>query len=346
MLTLIGIVGLSVLALVGLGYIIATKCLVVTEAATYTVVGLWGKSPTEIFTPPWNLIFYPLTQIMGVITTEVQRYNMPNCTVTCKMTDPSGGQGIGKLSTKEVSLAYQFYFWTPAEIRARSATVIMPPGFGMALQLQKFFEFVGFHEAKIDIASMEEALKDSLQGAFSQYAKELELVEAINFPSAKLDEIARALQEEFWTTGLPVRVISLQRNAPFDALDALGKAIADRAKSLAELPSKVAEAENARRLAVINANAAKEVAGIAVETARLAGEADGAKVKVRVAAILEAYGLTALPPAERMAHLLSLQSLEVYKEMAASPSSKLLLVPTDMLKGIGGALNRLTGGTP
>ncbi|KKR06503.1 MAG: hypothetical protein UT32_C0018G0005 [Parcubacteria group bacterium GW2011_GWC2_39_14] len=338
-------IGIGIVVLVLLGWYLS-KCLVVTEAATYTVVGLLGKSPTKSLTPPLNLICYPITQVMGVITTEVQRYNMTNCTLSCKMTDPSGGQGIGKLSTKEVSLAYQFYFWTQAEIRDKDATVVLPPGFGMALQLQKFFEFVGFHEAKIDIASMEETLKDSLQGAFTQHSKSLELEAAINFPKASLTEIKDALQREFWEDGLPVKVIVLQRNAPFEALDTLGRAIASRAESLALLPAEVAKAENARRLAVIKATTDREVAGIKVETTRLEGEAEGAKVKVRVAAIMDAYGLTVMPPAERMANYLSLESLEVYKVMAASPSSKMILVPTELLSSIGGALSHLTGVKP
>ncbi len=342
-LTLIGIIGLSVIAMAALVTMVLKKCLVVTESPNLTVVGDWGKSPTDILNPPWELIFYPVTQVMGVITTEVQRYNMPQCTLSCRMPDPNGGAGIGKINTKEVSLCYHFYFWTSSEIRLHSPGTSLPAGFSKLMQLRKFFQFVGFlADGKVDFPSMEEALKDSLQGAFSQISRTLELEEAINFPQDKLDEIAHALQQEFWTEGLPVKVVSLQRNAPFEPEGELGKSIAARVAALAALPTKVAEAENARRLAVINANTAREVAGIEVETAKLQGD----KEVVRIGKVLEAYRLVALPPEEQVRQLMNLEQLQVYREMAASSSAKIMLVPTDVLSGIGRALSAFTGGHP
>lgn len=225
-LTLIGIGGLVTLVL--------KKCLVTTKSPNLTVVGAWGKAPTDLLSPPWNLIPYPFTQVMGVLTTEVQRYNMPQCTLSCRMPDPNGGAGIGKVLTKEVSLCYQFYFWSSAEIRLRAPGITLPTGFSRISQLRKFYEFVGFHaDGNVDFPSMEEALKDSLQGAFSQRSRTLDIEEAINFPQATLDEISRDLQAEFWTEGLPVKVVSLQRNAPFEPEGELGKSIAARVAALA-----------------------------------------------------------------------------------------------------------------
>jgi len=347
-LTLIGLAGLAVLSLFGLGYLVFKKCIVLTKSPNLTIVGTWGKDPTEILSPPWRFILYPFTQVMGILTTEVQRYNMPSCTITCRMSDPNGGAGIGKLTTKEVSLCYQFYFWPASEIRRRDPSIALPSGFSHHSQLLKFFEFVGFNpDGTIDFASMDEALKDSLQGAFSQASQRLhplELDETINFPQERLDAIAAALQKEFWEDGLPVKVVSLQRNAPFEALDELGRSVAARAAALAALPTRVAEAQNERRLAVINAEAAREVAGIAVETERLRGEAEGVKYSVRVQAILTAFGLQNLPPADRLARYLSIEQLEVYRAMATSPSSKMFILPESVLTGIGGALRALTGG--
>ena len=137
-------------------------------------------------------------------------------------------------------------------------------------------------------------------------------------------------------------MVSFQRNAPFEPEGELGKSIAARVAALAALPTKVAEAENARRLAVINANTAREVAGIEVETAKLQGD----KEVVRVAKVLEAYRLVALPPEEQVRHLMNLEQLKVYREMATSSSAKLMLVPTDVLSGIGRALSAFTGGRP
>jgi len=188
---------------------------------------------------------------------------------------------------------------------------------------------------------MEEALKDSIQGAFAQAGPRLDLEAAINFPQSELDRIAYELQRELIQDGLPVKVVSLQRNAPFEAAEALGTAIAARAKTLAELPTKIAEADNAARLALINAKAAREVAGIEVETARLQGD----KEVVRVGKVLEAFKLSALPPEQQFRGLMDLEALKVYREMATSGSSKLMLVPTDVLSKIGNLLGAFTGTT-
>lgn len=67
---------------------------------------------------------------------------------------------------------------------------------------------------------------------------------------------------------------------------------------------------------------------------------------IRVAKVLEAYRLTALPAEEQVRHLMNLEQLKVYREMATSSSSKLMLVPTDVLTGIGRALSAFTGGRP
>jgi len=343
MLTVIGILGLVGL----LGSIYIRKCLVITKVATYSVVFSWGAKPIAVLEPPWNLVFWPFNQVKATITTEVKPHNMTGCKITCKIEDPNAKPGspyqkaVGELETGEISLSYQFHFWQSSEIRRVAPRVLIPIGFGQGLQLQSFFNFVSIKaDGTICYDTLHERFKDFLQGLLAEKSKELDIYEAINFSKDYMKEIKVELQEMLWELGLPIRVVSLERNSPFHPVDALGKAIEARAALVVGAQVKVVEAESARQVSVITANAAKEVAVIEVETAKARGDQE----VVRVQKLLEAYGLTALPPAERFAKLLDLQSLEVYRQMASSPSSKTFVIPSMVLSQIGGALSTLSGG--
>lgn len=350
MLTLIGI-GVVVLALIG-WYLV--NALVITQTATYTVVmDISGQRPIRLLPNGWTFIGWPFEKKGPTIGRDQFTYNMPKMRLNCQVDDPiiadqlrrngnaalvSGTRvnALAEVETREVSLVFQLYFWRPGDTRLLQFGNFTPSFYA---QLSHFFELVKFKaDGSLDMSRLQdERIKDALQALFTEAAQGMQIYDAMNFPKTGkpgqdgydgLTEIQRKLQIFCLEQELPIRILALHRNARFEPVGEIGKAIDTRAAAAVQLETQVVQEEARRR-----------VAELAVETER----AKGQQVQVRIAAILKAYGLEELPRIDQVARLMDLETLDVYRKMAESGSGKFVIMP-DMLGKIGGALAALTQG--
>lgn len=352
MLTIIGI-GIVLLALVG---IYLSKALVITKTATVTIIGdISNERPLFTLYPGWAFISWPFQRVKNVASTEIKTDNVKELIVTCMVQDPVNvdqsayrKDALGKLQTKEISLAWQIHFWLNSEITAdwrnflRSRRVRL----SMSSQLTKFYDLVKFKaDGSMDTKALEERIKDIIHAHLALESQTLQLYAGVNFTTPATEatsttpakpeinhmkNVEAALRRELLFHTLPVRVISLERNAPFDVLGEAGKAMERRTATAIEMEAKILEEQTAFRVALV-----------AVDTETAKGDA----LIVKLRKLKEAFGLTTLPSAAQLKALLDLEALAVYKELAKSGNSNFVIMP-DMLGKIGAALNTFTGGTP
>lgn len=344
------IIGIAVVILGLLGWY-ASHAIVITKTATVTVIGdISNERPLTILYPGWAFIAWPFQRVKQRISTAIRTDNVPKLTVTCMVDDPvNAGQShyrkdaLGKLETREISQAWQIHFWLNSELTPEWRTFLRSKRIrvSMSAQLTKCFELVQFKaDGSMDITALQERVKDIVHTALAEESQNLQLYAGINFTTPATEttpainhmkRVEETLRREILALNLPVRIISLERNAPFEALGEAGKAIDRRTATAIEMEAKVLEEQTALRVAMI-----------AVDTEKAVGD----KLIVRLQKLAEAYGLSKLPPAAQLQAKLDLEAMDVYRAMAKGGNSNMVIMP-DMLGKIGAALTSFgKGGTP
>jgi hypothetical protein len=350
---------LIVAALLGL-YL--RKAVVFTKTATLTVIGdISNEKPLSVLYPGWEVIFWPFRRKKATIPTTQDTHNIDKLKVSCLVHDPIGDNdsefrrdALGELETKEISLTWKFRFWLKSQLSKTDRAHLKGRSirFSLSRQLTTFFELVKINaDGSLDLTKMKERLKDIIHAELAKKAQSLHLYAGVNFTTPargaaratpttparlatpeidhmkEVEQIARLMCLEL---RLPVEIIKLERNSPFEALGPAGVEIKRRTALAIKLDSDVLEARARLQVAIVE-----------VKTAKAKGDA----IVVEQNLIAKAYGLTALPAAAKLKALLDLDTLKVYRKMAESGSSQFVIMP-DMLGKIGAALNAFTGGTP
>ena len=346
MLTTIGII-VIILGLIGF-YLV--NALAITKTAKLTVVGdISNERPLKVLRPGFKFLLWPFRRKKATLSTSIDTYNVESVTINCLVHDQVSKEqsnhrqdALGELKTKEISLAWQIHFWNIFELSDEDRTSLRGKGINLTMsqQLTKLFELDPLNaDGSMNLTKIKERLKDLIHTELAMISQTLQLHEGINFAKAANPEtgapavnhmktVEKRLRMACLELQIPVRIIALDKNAPFEPLGAAGEAIKKRAALAVEVESKLLEEETKLR-----------VARVAVQTEEVKGDA----LVVRLNKLAAAYGLTTLPPAEQLRAKLDLETLAVYRELSASGNSKFVIMP-DMLGKIGSALKAITGG--
>ena len=231
-----------------------------------------------------------------------------------KIETPNRTYGLGAIKSHEISFGFRIDFDQANGERTRK-------------QLEKYYSLV-----KVDAQGnrdhkrlVDERIRDLIQSLFREEVAKLHLYDAINVPKETVEKIRVAVRSRCQDEFFPIIVTDLSINAPFEpASSAMQGAITSRAEESLKMEAAMVVAEAERRLAEIG-----------IRTA----EAKAKAMQVSAEILAKTWGIDQLPPAEKVATFMNIEALKTFRDLGASPSTKILL-STNLLAEINSGIGR------